>query len=95
VAYPAGASRLGSTAQALHGRRIGPGVGAADASRAPRSRPQRSQTTPLDARVLAPTRLGYSLDRSRSAVLIPPAISAPTLSSLGLLLARCAAVFEA
>ena len=38
--------------------------------------------------------LGYSLDRSRSAVPTPPPISAPTPSSLGLLLERCATVFE-
>jgi hypothetical protein len=36
VAYPTGASHLGPTAQALHGWRIGPGVGAAVASRSPR-----------------------------------------------------------
>ena len=38
MAYPTGAPDLGPTAQALHGWRIGPGVGAAVASRSPRQK---------------------------------------------------------
>jgi len=68
----------------------------------PRCLAERNQQTPaLDMMTPSYTyanraerELGY-IDRSRSAVPTPPLISAPTPSCLGLLLERCATVFEA